>query len=320
MSELDTAIRDFPIVAWLSEHAEVQDRGGRNITLKVCPICGGNKTFSVWREPRVAHCFRCNEGGHGGSTWNGRAGLVRLVSILEHISFADSIKFIFERSGYPDPPVQARETPKRIFPEEAISLKGVSDSDPAVAYLKRRKIQHLQDEASVCLSGQYSGRIILPCRFLDKVIGFEAKSYTNQKPKALYPEWHDSFDQVHTTRFWDLNSTVCLITESIVDAETALHNAVGLFGGLKLGQINRLLDLKDRKIDKFVWCLDGDAWHKTKKNIVKHTLNLFRNFVVKMPKGEDPNSLGSEKLWELAGGGWEIKDEFDLCKADLEFS
>lgn len=318
---LEQAIRDFPMIAWLSEHTQVKDSGGRNFYAQKCPVCQGEKTLAVWRETKVVHCFKCdpNEGGRGGDVWNGKAGLVRFISIVEHISFAEAIKLIYERSGYPDPPRIEREIPKQLMPEGIISLKGVSETDPTVQYLKKRKLQHLQDDISVALKGPYRGRLIVPVKYLQDTIGFEAKTYTKQSPPSLYADWFDTYSQVYTSKKFDLGYPICFITESIFDAESFEMNGIGCFGGFKLGQIERLLDLKKRGIKQFVWALDADAWNKQLKHILEKTMHLIQNFVFQIPDGHDPNSLPKEQLRELAASARPIRDEFDLVTASLDF-
>lgn len=320
MVTLNQAIADFPMIAWLSEHTKVYDKGGRNFYVD-CPICGGSKTLGVWREVKVSHCFRCDpaEGGRGDGIWNGKAGLVKMISLLEHISFGEAIQFVYQRSGYPDPPRTRETIPKILLPEESMSIRDTPDSDPVVKYLKGRDLLHLKSDARVCLDGQYKGRLVLPIFYLGELIGFEAKSYTKQKPPSLFASWFETYDNIYTSRRWNFEYQICFITESIFDAESVELNGIGCFGGFKQGQISKLLELKSKGIRQFIWFLDGDAWDKQVKHILTKTINLFQNFVVPMPKDKDPNSLGRDGCLKLAAEARRVADEFDLTRLSLEF-
>lgn len=315
--ELDNALASFPVIAWASEHMRLYDKGRQNVYAD-CPICDGKKTLGIDREKKIFHCFRCNEGGHGAPTWNGRAHVIKMIAILERCSFKRAIEKIFKLAGFPDPPVEYVPIPKVLIPPEAISLSKASQEDPSVLYLKRRGMGHLVEKSFVCLRGEYEGRIILPTNYLGEKTGFEAKAYAGKKPPSKFPEWFDSYGTLYTTPF-DLSLGFCVITESIFDSETIGLNAVGCYGGFKEGQFDCLLDLKSKGISKFIWMLDWDAWKKQTKAILTKSLGWLDNYVVNMPRDSDPNDLGRDVCWKLLKACRRVKDEFDLIQLAIEF-
>jgi len=315
VTKLDEAIANFPIITWIAEHTTVFDKGRVN-TYADCPICEGKKTLGIERDKKIFHCFRCNEGGYGGSIWNGKAHLVKMIMLLERKTFSQTREVIFKLAGYPDVIIEQAKAPKAVLPSEAISLATAHPSDPAIQYLNKREVGHLKNTSYICLSGHYANRIIFPTVFLGEVTGFEAKQIGG---KSLFPDWMDTYSTVYTTLNFNPAIGLAVVTESIIDAETLNYNGIGLFGGFKEGQLECLLKLRDKGVKKLVWMMDWDAWYKQAKAILAKTMNLFDNYVVNFPKDEDPNSLGTVECYHLLGSARKISDEFDLVKASLDF-
>lgn len=267
-------------------------------------------------------CFKCdeNEGGQGGSTWNGKAGLPKMMMILEKITFHEAVKKIYAESGFPDPPFIKQDAPQELIPKEAIPLTKAHPTDPTVKYMLKRWMSHLIPYSYVCMTGQYRGRIILSTNQHGILTGFEAKTYTKQKPPSLFPDYQDTWSSFYTTRSWDWSKDFLVLTESIFDAETLGVNAVGLYGSsLKDGQFAELLTSKARGIKKLVWLLDWDAWKKQSKMILARTLGIFDNYVCNLPEGTDPNALGRDKCWDLVSKAELVRDEFDLVELSVKF-
>ena len=129
-----------------------------------------------------------------------------------------------------------------VFENWNEKLNAIPKTDPSVRYLHNRGVQHLVSSSYVCIDGPYRGRILLPAMWLNELMGFEAKSYAGKKPKSLFPDWFLTSATVYTTRRWDNNLPFCVVTESIIDAETLGVNAIGLYGStLSWAQWNCLI-------------------------------------------------------------------------------
>lgn len=319
MISLDEAIANFPALAWYSEHAEVYPGDGRN-SYADCFYCKGKKTVGIWNEKKAFHCLKCdpNEGGRGGDFWNGKAYLVKMVMLVEKLSWRDAISFIYKRTGYPDPPIREKIRPKDLLPKEAIPLSKAHQDDPAIKYLRKRSMDHLIEDSYVCINGRYNGRIIIPANHLGESIGWEAKAYQGNTPPSLFPDWMDTYAYFYTSKDFDLGKGLAIITESIIDAETFSSNAIGAFGGFKGGHLPALLDLKKKGIHTLIWALDGDAWKKQAKHIVTKTLGIFKNYVCNFKQEEDPNSVGRERCWQLASEASLIESEYDLANLEIK--
>jgi hypothetical protein len=316
--DLRTVVNAFPVVTWLSSKVKVSDTGGANVQLD-CPVCRGRNKLGVHRVKKVAQCFKCSEGGGGGTVWNGRVDLIGLIRLLDLCDYRQAVRTIYSYAGIAEPKWERLQPISRSIPEESFPLRDVSPLHPSRVWLRSRGVEHLAECSHVCVDGDYEGRVILPATWFDETAGWEAKTYTNSKPKSLFPEWFETSHNVYTTQQWDAAANFCVITESIFDAETYKINAIGLYGStLREGQLMRLLDLKARGISRLVWCLDYDAWKKQASAILTRTGLYFENLVCDLPKWKDPNQLGWAKCWELVREAKIIKDSTDLVLFGLD--
>lgn len=309
--EVRQAIYEFPIHSYLSGRPGFEDRGGDYLRLN-CPICSGRRTLSVNRRTKVAHCFKCDEGGAGLSVWNGKTDIAGLICLFEGISRSAAWKKILSTAGVQETYSSPRfRDDRRELPKESVRL-GETCYHEAAEYLRKRGVSHLLQDARVCIEGKYSGRLILPSQFFGKVNGFEAKSYCGQTPKALYPTWMRTGELLYATRQWDNAAGFAVLTESIIDAETLGTNGIGIFGSvLRQGQLALLLSLRSRGIRKLVWMLDADAMAKTANAIQRKTFMWFENFIADLPEGEDPNSIGHAECWKAVASARPMTDLFD---------
>lgn len=309
----------FPIVSWLGKHANVYDTGGTNVYID-CPVCGGRRKLAVSREKLIGRCFRCDDGGHGGKIWNGRAALPKLVSLVAKISIAEAYVEIHKHSGYFDIPAHAEFRHSEVkLPDSIRRCSELRYDHPAIKMLESRDCLHLLDHAFVTDRGQYQGRMILPCRWFGELVGFEAKSFSGHSRKALFPGWFKTGENIYTSKYWDHDLGYAVITESTLDAECVGWNACGLYGCmLRDSQLPRLLELREYGIKKLIWFLDSDARAKELSIITRKTQSLFDNYVVSVPAGEDPCSLGREACLKLISEAKQFRDSLDFVGFENE--
>lgn len=308
-SSLAKAIDSFPVVRWLSDRTQVWDNGGDNVWI-TCPVCKTRKKLGVHRIDKKSQCFKCNEGGAGGSVWDGRAGLIKLIEIVEGCDKRRAIDRIFELSGVQDVAWTPKELPPSQIPAGAIPLASCPQH-PAVQMLHRRGCAHLIPTSFIAATGEYSHRVIMPVEWFGELLGFDAKAYGRGQPKSLFPEWQPA-GAMHATAGWDHSADFAVVTESVLDAETIRVNAVGLLGSvLRPGQLVRLLRLRQEGVRRLVWFLDHDAWRKQYNAIFRHACR-FENYVVRLGAGDDPNSLGYARCWELIAAATHVRDGLDL--------
>lgn len=320
MSKIQQAISNFPVLTWYQQFAEVQDAGDVNVYAD-CAICGGKKCMGIQTDWRVFHCFKCDEAGARTDVWGGKANLVNMIKLVERVEYGRALEIIFKMSGIPDAPRSFREVPQSLLPDEAIPMAGMCETEnimhPALAMLKRRKVMHLKHSSYVCLDGEYEGHVILPVYYFGQMLGFEAKPYGKARVKSRLPRWFDRYSTIYTTFGWS-DISFCVVTESILDAETLTMNAIGLFGSsLSYGQLRILIEMKKTKgLKTLVWMLDEDAKKKQNKIIMEKTFTMFDNYVVDMRF--DPNKIGHVACWDLVKAAKPLRDEFDMVSEILD--
>lgn len=321
MSDLDQAIKNFPVRSWLSEHTNVRDGGGRNLYAD-CPECHGKHKLRIRKDTGKFKCFKCDEGGYGGVNWRGWGSIFQLVAHFEKSTFGQAVRLVVERSGVPDIQLTREGAPLQKIPREAISLLEIPEDHRANRRLRERGLYHLREKLYACFSGKYAERWILPCHFRGDVHGIEAKGILGAtEPKTLYPDWFVSTDYIYTTYEWRDSLPFVIVTESIFDAETFGLNAVGIYGSQLLpSQFDWLLKLRQKGVDSLFWALDPDAWSRQAQAIVQKTSAQFRNYVLEIPatlhngsKG-DPNGIGHVACWELVEKAKQIESEWDLME------
>jgi hypothetical protein len=288
----------------------VKDPGGENFTVE-CPICGSPR-MGVHREKRLFHCFKCDEGEYS-DAWDGRANLVTMICMMEKVSKPEAVRKIFEAAGEMDYDIPREPLPEKVMPDDVEDLIRYPHSDAAM-YLSERQLDHMKNR--VGLSATWKGRLILPCWYFNKMVGFEAKAYIDSvKPKSLFPSWFKPSDYIYTSKVWTKDYDYIVLTESIFDAETVHYNAAGIFGSnLSERQLRILIGLKTDGYRVLYWMLDADALSKAVKTILRRTSEFFYNYVCMMPPDEDPNSIGRDSCKELIHSAKPVRDEFDAAK------
>lgn len=322
-AELEKAVEQFPIMGWLQKHTKVYGGHGSNVIYADCPVCGGKKKLGVYRRGRLgitlAVCGRCKEGGHGQGKWRGVANVPTLVKLLEGSTWRETFKLIHSLSGIPEPEWKPRDRFVAALPREGIPLRECERDERGYRLLVDRGVAHLVDTALLCIGGEYHERVILPTYYLGAPTGFEAKAtLPTQEPKSLYAPGMETDLTVYTTRTWNEGSTAICVTESLIDAETfhlSPWNAIGCYGGFKSGQLAPLLNLNPETL---YWFMDYDAWSKIWDSI-RITMPFVQNYVVPMPKGGDPNSVGVRGCLELIEQRVVIEDHLDFMDVSMKW-
>jgi len=320
-TELTKAIEGFPIRSWLQKHTRVYSGG--NVVYADCPVCKGKKRLGVYRQSRLgfplATCGRCKDGGHHNGVWTGATTIPSFVKLLEGTSWRQTFALIHKLSGVPEPPWErpADQKPEEV-PADAIPLKDCRDDEKAVLMLRSRHVAHLVETTSLAIGGKYDERVILPCNYQGRYMGFEAKgTHVAHDPKSLYGTNMETQLTVYTALSNDDRREDLVITESVLDAET-FHtlpiNAVGCYGGFKEEQTEAILRLGPKRI---YWFLDGDAWTKLWPAI-RNFLPFVENYVPPMLDKQDPNSLGPEGCMNYLNDAIKIEAELDLIGFGLQ--
>ena len=233
-----------------------------------CPKCKHHKKkLSVNLKANKFKCWVCDYAGHT---------LRRLIkdrgdrrSIIEW----DQLTNRTDISSFDDLFKTVQEEEKQIFlPEEFRSLtmsRPPMCAQPIKRYLLNRGLTQediVRWKIGYCVSGQYSGRIIVPS-FSDAgtLSYFVARSYDNHWKKYMNPPV--SRNIIFNDLMIDWDSDIILV-EGVFDAIKAGSNAIPLLGS-QLSEHSKLFQKIINHCPRVYFALDPDAEKKSAKLIKK---------------------------------------------------
>ena len=311
----DTIIRlleRFDIPYW-----EAGKNVSEGITINVeCPLCDDvSNHCGIFRNSMEFHCWKCGRKGN----------LTYLLARITHRPiefFLEEIKasgITFEQDSEQIikdifAPTELKIAEKRSFTVKLPEyFKPVQAADSVLLedYMLRRNISLdvlIQHQCGICEVGEYMNRLIIPVVFEEVLVGFQAADMTG-KSETKYKA--DSKDSEIKNYFygWDtLNMSLgyVVVIEGVLDKWRLGSNALASFGITLTDKQKRLLiDLRPRKL---IFAPDGDAYLDACRQSQEFTPFIEEVYVVQLPDywidfntkiSEDPDSLGTEKVWEL---------------------
>lgn len=254
-----------------------------------CPVCpsriGKNdKDASLGYRPETGgfRCFKCGVNGRMGGT-----GYV-LPSVADAAHLEEDT---------PQPVIPLQDF-FRIWDDDGWSSYSMSQ---AVQYMLKRGFsrQDMQRaDVHVAVVGKYVGRIIIP--HMDgagRWWGFTSRAYLPEvtqsgAPKVLYPKDMDRTRLYNEQVLWDSSDYPVMVVEGCLDSLWYLPLACASLGK----PTNDHLDLLCSAHRPVVFCLDGDAWEAGRAMSQRMRLRGRRADYVRLPAGEDPNSIDPEWL------------------------
>jgi len=270
-----------------------------------CPYCDDKKYHcGVFKDTGYFSCFRCGETGN----------LFKLINQFQSIDW-ETFKFIaFEEEDNVEAIDRIKEMfnnktenkeknmekievdlPKFTVPiSEACRKPILYNVEPLINFILKRKINHnklLNESCLWCYYGEFAGRLIIPIKENNKLIGYQARDITNRsKNKYVFSAGFKASEYLYNLK----NQKLIYLVEGILDCWRVGDNAVSSFSShLSKKQINLLAN---SKVQKIVLMWDGDAYDKALK-MAKEIAPLFEKVgVVQLPVGTDPDSLGKNKL------------------------
>jgi len=163
-----------------------------------------------------------------------------------------------------------------------------------MGFLRRRGITRRHQAAAqmhAAVTGRYGGRVLVP--HLDEHgewWGFTARAYrqiSEREPKVLYPAGMDRTRMYNEHVLFDSSTTPVMLVEGCLDAAWYLPLCVAALGK----PTSAHLDTLSRAARPVVVCLDGDAWEEGRALAYKLRLRGVPAGFVRLPAGEDPNSV-----------------------------
>lgn len=269
-------------------HAE--SKGKNNYQYK-CPFCHHPKNkLSIKVPDGFWQCWVCEEKGNS------------IYSLLTKIGISSNEipKFISKINRTDDSHDHGNRftsLPEEYVPLDSKKASGAY-SDLAKSYLSSRKISNLDIKRyriGYCNGGRLSGHLIFPnFGSRGETNYYTTRSFLKSSQPFINPPV-DKQEIIGNELFinWSMPIIIC---ESFLDSVTIGSNSIPLFGksmGRKL--ISKIIE---NNVERVYVCLDGDAI-KSGIRIIEYLSGLgIEVFLVKLPYGEDANSLGRSKVWE----------------------
>jgi hypothetical protein len=280
---------------------------GKNVspdTINVqCPFksCGDHSNhMGIFKSNLLFHCWKCNKKGH----------LSFLLAVLtgqpvERCEQEIRSEKITLGLGEEEQEFEEQDSPKKKqvspLPDFFEPLNYQINNSLLNSYTKRRKLTIdtlIERKCGICKAGPYMHRLIFPITFNNQQVSFVAADMTGQaKTKYLFPnseKYLYGYDEIPD------EPDILVVTEGVLDILR-----VGIkFGVAQLGSYMtdvQKLHILRKKPKNLVFALDGDAyWHA--KESAKFFDPIIENVVtIRMPFEEDPDSLGTEAIWNLIG-------------------
>jgi DNA primase len=189
-------------------------------------------------------------------------------------------------------------------PPGTIELKKVLNDQLVQKFISKRKLdikKCLENNVRIGVIGRYTGRFIIPIHFLGEVVAYQARDMTGKSnakylTEGLVSNLLYNVDNVNPTQ-------AIQIAEGIFSS-WALPNSVASFSAsLSTEQINLMRDIS---APCWILCWDigedgSDAYWKARP-VLNQLVAVFGSSKIKyvmLPHGEDPDSLGKEKMKKL---------------------
>ena len=250
-----------------------------------CPFCvqlrgteDRRSSFGILVERGVYHCFRCEVSGR-----------------VEEVGRANDSEEMLVPTG-------ARNfQPVAYVPLWTDDAKTSASLAPALNYLVNGRGLSFDvieaAEVGACLTGFFSGRIIVPVFSGRAWAGFSARGWGVRAKKYLYPAGMRRSVLIYNEAVLSIETDVpALVVEGVFDALAYWPNAVALLGKASEWQRGFLAQAKR----PLAVALDGDAWEDGKSLAVKLRLDGACAGSVRLPPLKDPDQVPRDDLISAA--------------------
>ena len=288
---------------------------GKNVSAETvninCPLCAidgplgpdPSNHCGIFKETLKFSCWRC-----------GRKGtLAFLLAIITHTKIAYCEQLIMDMGVTleDDPVAQVQRMIRgdvEATVEERNEFQGLPrqfelvefDTDfPLIDdYLEWRDL-YIEDlverGCGICRTGNCMNRLVIPVVQDGEVVAYQAADMTGNA-QIKYKTSDTDMDYLYGLD--DIQKGgMMILTEGILDAWRVKERAVCVFGAsLTDGQQTRIID---SGIQQLVFAWDGDAYWKARESADYFRPFIPEVYVIELPMGEDPDSLGHDEAWKL---------------------
>jgi len=281
---------------------------GKNVSVDSvniqCPFCSDHSNHcGIFQDTLVFHCWRCNTKGPFERL------LAKLTSFTEDEckDIIDNFDVTFKESTVEqiieilnkEKNVEKSQKTKVELPKFFERVTYDIDFPLLFKYLERREIDLdtvVKMKCGVCLAGQYMNRLIIPIYQGEDLVAFQAADLTG-RAQVKYRTGPKGVQINNYLYNYDSIEGRMIITEGVLDVWRVGSCAVATFGTHLTEKQKKLI--LDKKLNHLIFLWDGDAYWKARR-----AADFFKPFVEKvdvimLPKGEDPDSAGTERVWKL---------------------
>jgi len=267
-----------------------------------CPFCNDHSDHcGIFYPGGAFHCWRCNESGSLYSLLRELVGItlaeynaIIKTPIAFDITATDQIKNILS------PSIDEAKKENEIdiaLPEYCEIIDSNTNSHLLNTYLSRRGYT-IEDcvnySCLLCTYGKYIHRLIIPVIYNNELVSFQGADLTG-KSRLKYKSAGNKINNFLYN--YDRIIDKAIVTEGILDAWRIGNEAVCTFGtSISDKQRKLIIDLQLKELI-FAW--DGDAYWKARKQASYFSPYIKTVKTLCLPKGEDPDSLGNKKMYEL---------------------
>lgn len=212
------------------------------------------------------------------------------LKLIQYDSYIDFLQaYTFESQGFL-PALKNEEARKYLLEERKLSESIVK-----------------KFELKYCVSGRYEGRIIIPYKVKEKIIGFNSRLIGVDKSEGKEQRYRylislNEFEGF-LYNFEDIdNKDYCILVEGPFDLMYLVQNGYkNVISTLNTRvSVEHLLKISEFK--KIIFCFDNDKNERGKQSMLKASQNILRIlpdkpiFNVDLPKYKDPNECTPEEL------------------------
>ncbi len=270
-----------------------------------CPLCDDHSNHNgINRESLVFHCWKCGKDG----------SFAYLLSRLTSQSVKSCLQLIRDAGFEYDKDLLAQlnelfydsesETHKVTsvveLPQYFESVTIQTNYPLLTSWMKRRQVDLstvVDNGCGVCTVGKYMCRLVFPVYFEGQLVSFVAGDLTGQAEKKYVNAQNDINNFLYG---WDKIDSTCstlILVEGVLDQWRCGYNTLCTFGTSLTDKQRKLLI--DSKVSNLVFCWDSDAVFVAREEAELMADFVDNVYVVELPKGEDPDSFGTENTWDL---------------------
>ena len=296
-------LKQLDIPFWIS--GKNVSNNSVNIT---CPFCPDHSNHcGIFQDNLIYHCWRCGSTGPLQRllcylTGYSEEQCKKLVEEPYHNfkkSPEDQIKDIVNKDK-PDTGKKSQDITEISMPEYSQLITWTTKSKLLDAYMSRRNISLstlIAHECSLCEVGYYMHRLIIPIYFFGILVSYQAADLTGRAHVKYDTAPGDISNYLYGIDFIDRRM---IVVEGILDAWRVGKDACASFTHhLTKRQQDLILN---KNLEELIFCYDGDSYFKARKHAREFEYAVNKVNVIKLPTGEDPDSLGREKILELIRG------------------